>query len=259
MKMRMTRMILSVSLLAGCTADIKGLVNAQPGSTTSTGASASTSVNASLTLPNPLDIASAVGFTADSCSAEGRLKSGSGASTSITFKNSSQGKIRIFWLDSNGKRVEYNKSGHQANGDGGLEAGASFTQQTFVSHPWLITNEQGQCQGIYTANAASPATLEIKKTLLISSSAEGSSSGSTSGSTSGSASASGSLTLDNASEARVRQGIDCLKAKGKSAEALAANGSLNLYLEANQKGGIFALSAQAYLKQAVDIIAQAGC
>lgn len=104
--------------------------------------------------------------------------------------------------------------------------------------------------GIYTPTNAGTVTLDVKKTVTV---ASGASAGSSSGS------ASGSLTVNNATEASMRQGIDCLKAKGKTAEASAAQASLNLYLQANSKGGIFAISAQAYLKQTVDLIAQGGC
>lgn len=49
--------------------------------------------------------------------------------------------IKVYWLNYQGKRQYYFD----------LEAGKKRNQKTFVSHPWLITDEQGNqhCLGIF--------------------------------------------------------------------------------------------------------------
>lgn len=186
--------------LAGCT-NPNGPVGAD-GKTPSPAPSSSTGLSAdvSVKLPDPLDIASVTGLTAKSCSEESGLKSSNGAATTVNFKNSSSGKINIYWLDYNGKRVSYKQ---------GLAAGASHQQSTFVTHPWVITNDQDQCMGIYTPSSAGTVTLDVKKTVTVSGS---SGSSSATGSGSGSGSASGGVYT----EAQVRSAIQCMKASGNS-------------------------------------------
>ena len=113
----------------------------------------------SLSLPDPLEIATAVGLTATSCAEESKLKSGNGPATQVSFRNSSEGRINVYWLDHSGKRVSYKQ---------GLAAGATHEQQTFVSHPWVITNDQDQCLGIYTPTDTRNVSLDVKKTVTVS-------------------------------------------------------------------------------------------
>jgi hypothetical protein len=71
---------------------------------------------------------------------EGSLKSIVGdTQTSIRFVNLSSGVRNIIWLDYNGQRVFYNS----------LQPGQSYIQETFLTHPWLITTAQGQGLAIY--------------------------------------------------------------------------------------------------------------
>lgn len=239
---RFVGVILAAGLLSGCGVDLQSLVKSQLGgssssssSSTSGSSSASASASASINLPNPLEIATATGLKGSSCSEEGTIKSSNGAATKVAFKNNSQGKINIYWLDQNGKRKEYKI---------GLAAGATHNQSTFVTHPWLITNDQDQCMGIWTPTEAGDVTLDVKKTVTVS----GGSSASTSTTAGG-----------DASTAALESRIACLKAKGDNARAGAVQASINLYLAANKAGGLAVISAQAYLKQAQDIAAQGGC
>ncbi len=250
---RMSMMACSVAALAltaGCS--LGANIGIDPTNPSASPASSGITVDGTVVanLPNPLEIATATGLKASACAEEKNLKSSSGASTNIRFKNSSSALIRIYWLDHTGKRVEYINGRQAANGNGGLAAGGSFDQQTFVTHPWVITTANGDCLGIYTPTDTSNVTLDITKTVNITSSGSSSSSA-----TSGS----GSVTAGSASEARVRQSIECLKAKGKTAEAGAVQASLNLYLEAQKQGGIATLLGNAHLQQATTIAGQHGC
>lgn len=240
-------------MLATTTAcSVAGMVSPNPSASPSASSSGAITIDGQVVanLPSPLEIATATGIKANSCAEESSLKSGSGPSTNIKFKNSSSAQIRVYWLDGTGKRVEY-INGQQAKGNGGLKAGASFDQQTYVTHPWVITTDNGNCLGIYTPTDTSNVTLDITKTVNIT------------GSVGASGSSSGTGTTDpvtgSASELRVRQSIECLKAKGKTAEAGVVQGSLNLYLEAQKQGGLAIILGNGHLTQAIRIAAEHGC
>jgi len=57
----------------------------------------------------------------------------------ITFANRSNQSVKIFWIDFGGNRQLYKT----------LESGGSFTQQTFLTHPWLVTDAQAQPWNVY--------------------------------------------------------------------------------------------------------------
>jgi len=59
--------------------------------------------------------------------------------TSVRFVNQSSAVRIIVWLDYTGQRVFYNS----------LQPGQSYVQETFLTHPWLITTAQGQGLAIY--------------------------------------------------------------------------------------------------------------
>jgi uncharacterized caspase-like protein len=87
--------------------------------------------------PAPPDASSKAGEYP--CSAEPSLKSmKADTSVSITFQNQSKDPISAYWLDYSGKRKLYQR----------LAAGASYTQQTFVTHPWVLVDDSGQCKKI---------------------------------------------------------------------------------------------------------------
>ncbi len=61
--------------------------------------------------------------------------------TNIRFVNKTSGAVKIYWLDYTGKRVLYKTLG----------AGASYVQQTWVTHPWVAINAAGACIGYVIA------------------------------------------------------------------------------------------------------------
>ena len=229
--------ILSLSLIAGCTANLAGNINTgkQPG--------ANANVGASIKFPDPITVGSTSALGAFSCSQESEKISGAGTQAAkMTFTNKTQAKIKIYWLDQSGKRREYHSPG--------LDAGASYTQDTYLGHYWLIANEQDECQGIYVPSMPSGASIEVTSTVRTGAAS--------SGSTSGAVSGSGNLTLSGASEERIRQGIACLNAKGKTSLATSVQGLLNLYLNFKNVIGVDA-AAKGYLTGAVETLNKEGC
>ena len=83
----------------------------------------------------PLDIASAA-----SCKRFGSLKSiNSGVPVTIRFVNKTNGYRVVEWLNYKGRPVTYKH----------LQAGQSYTQKTYVGHPWMITDGPGNCRQIF--------------------------------------------------------------------------------------------------------------
>jgi len=62
-------------------------------------------------------------------------------STTILFVNSSSATVNVFWLDYQGNRVWYAT----------LLPGDSYIQETYLSHPWVITDESGNCLELHLA------------------------------------------------------------------------------------------------------------
>jgi dipeptidyl aminopeptidase/acylaminoacyl peptidase len=62
-----------------------------------------------------------------------------GAETTITFVNRTQGEVELFWLDSEGQRRSY----------GRLRAGEQRQQHTFAGHVWLVTNDRGETLAVF--------------------------------------------------------------------------------------------------------------
>lgn len=74
------------------------------------------------------------------CSQEAALKSiDSRNLTAIRFVNETAGTVRIYWLDYESQRVPYAV----------LPAGQSYRQPTYVTHPWVVTDENDQCLAIF--------------------------------------------------------------------------------------------------------------
>lgn len=67
------------------------------------------------------------------CSGEGSVRSLAGDTpTSIQFRavgENDETQFKIYWLDYQGRRVFYKH----------LFAGDSYNQQTYMTHPWLVT------------------------------------------------------------------------------------------------------------------------
>lgn len=72
------------------------------------------------------------------CRGEGVVRSRvSETTTTMAFVNRSAGPVSVYWLDFGGSRVRYQV----------LEAGTSYTQQTYLTHPWVVVDAQGRCRG----------------------------------------------------------------------------------------------------------------
>lgn len=135
-----------------------------PGSTTDPNPSASPSSSTvsgavDVKLPDPTDIASFTGFKAISCDQEANLKSSTGAASNIVVNNKTNATVKLYWLNTLGKRVEYSP--------GGIKAGASHRQATYVTHPWVITNANEECLGIYVPETSANAVLNVNKTVEV--------------------------------------------------------------------------------------------
>ena len=84
------------------------------------------------------------------CNTEGSARSaGGGQPVQITFRNSTAGAVKIYWLDYTGKRQQY----------GTLSPGQSYTQSTYAGHPWLAADATDKCIELF--QPASSATLNI--------------------------------------------------------------------------------------------------
>ncbi|PTU75318.1 VHL beta domain-containing protein [Pseudomonas mangrovi] len=59
--------------------------------------------------------------------------------TGITFQNRSEDVRRIYWLDYEGKRKLYSE----------LLAGQEQRLDTYLTHPWLVTDEQDRALDVY--------------------------------------------------------------------------------------------------------------
>ncbi|MFT3697804.1 MAG: hypothetical protein QM831_31985 [Kofleriaceae bacterium] len=77
----------------------------------------------------------------------------SDTSLHLVFTNHTRGSVTIYWLDFKGERVWYNT----------LEAGQSYTQQTFVTHPWVIVDDEGHCLDQLVATEAGTFQIPIGK------------------------------------------------------------------------------------------------
>ena len=80
------------------------------------------------------------------CAQESGLRSMEDAKvTEVIFFNQSPRPIRTYRLDSEGKRVFGSE----------IRPGDSYVQQTYVTHPWVVTNSGAKaCKGIYQPEAA---------------------------------------------------------------------------------------------------------
>lgn len=75
------------------------------------------------------------------CGDEDKLRSSSASqSINVDFINQSGAALKIFWLNYQGGRVSYNAN---------LVNNQNHAQQTFVTHPWVVTDSAGECKGIY--------------------------------------------------------------------------------------------------------------
>ena len=65
--------------------------------------------------------------------AESSMRSTDGDATSVTFVNRRSTPVHLYWINYSGRRVFYAL----------IPPDQTHEQQTYVTHPWLITNEGG--------------------------------------------------------------------------------------------------------------------
>jgi len=74
------------------------------------------------------------------CPAEKGLRSVNGNfHTQVRFVNDSPRPLQTYWLDYQGKRVAYKV----------VPPHGSHTQPTYLTHPWVVTDENQRCLGVY--------------------------------------------------------------------------------------------------------------
>jgi len=73
------------------------------------------------------------------CLKLGDVKSTSGPAGTIAFNNNSSQNLKIFWLGYDGQQMFYRTLG----------PGQRHIQNTFQTHPWLVTTQEGKCAGVY--------------------------------------------------------------------------------------------------------------
>ena len=112
-----------------------------------------TDKNSVTTYPDAVPIRTVDGVEEYACSGEGRIKSSQGASIYMDFVNQRGSNMNIYWLNTNGSRVTYKTN---------LLNNQTHNQQTFVTHPWLVTDNTGTCVAIYRPVTATKKTLTFK-------------------------------------------------------------------------------------------------
>ena len=145
-------LILLGALATACSSSGDG----SPTSPTSTVTGASSSIPA---LQPTFGIASESGpsdigppLQAHSCTREGSLRSIEyTTATTLEFVNKSSTTKSVYWLNYTGQRVLY----------GTLPPGWRQANYTYVTHPWVVTDEAGTCVAIFMP-AAGPATATIE-------------------------------------------------------------------------------------------------
>jgi hypothetical protein len=74
------------------------------------------------------------------CRGETGLRSfNSDVPTRMRFTNLGRNTALIYWIDFEGKRVLYQKLGPNR----------SYTQDTYLTHPWVAISRNGRCLGVY--------------------------------------------------------------------------------------------------------------
>ena len=96
----------------------------------------------STSTPIPTSTPAANELQSQGCASEATLLSqAANEASSIEFLNRSTQTIQVYWLSyySSSKRVL----------DNTLKPGEGYMQQTYLTQPWVVTNANGQCLGIY--------------------------------------------------------------------------------------------------------------
>lgn len=96
------------------------------------------SAGATLALSAPVPALAA----GERCAAEAAIYSVQGVQpTTVTFHNAGRIVIRIYWIDYEGSRRHFST----------LRPGQSYSANTFASHPWIVTDNQDNCQQVVFA------------------------------------------------------------------------------------------------------------
>jgi len=69
---------------------------------------------------------------------------GNGGATQVAFVNETGDVVTVSWLDPDGNRVTYKT----------LRPGESYTQQTYVGHPWVAAAADGRALAVFQPAAA---------------------------------------------------------------------------------------------------------
>ncbi len=88
------------------------------------------------------------------CNAESiSISHNSKVSTEITFINQRSIPVKTYWLDYSGKRKFYAKVTTGILPGGAFRTtiapGDKVVQQTYVTHPWVVTDTSNNCLGLY--------------------------------------------------------------------------------------------------------------
>ena len=75
----------------------------------------------------------------------------SDVATTLTITNDATVAVSISWLDTYGKSIFYAR----------LKPGESYVQPTYATHPWLVEDANGACQGIFVARESGAHTVSL--------------------------------------------------------------------------------------------------
>jgi hypothetical protein len=74
------------------------------------------------------------------CENEKQLRSiNTNVATEVNFINKTNSVVKIYWINAEGQRQHFKD----------LNPQESFIQGTYVTHPWVVTDEKGACLGIF--------------------------------------------------------------------------------------------------------------
>jgi von Hippel-Lindau disease tumor supressor len=76
--------------------------------------------------------------------ADGVRSLNSRISTAITFRNATTQKANILWIGFTGNRTLYRV----------LEPNENYTQRTFATHAWIVTDSDNNCLAFYIATSS---------------------------------------------------------------------------------------------------------
>lgn len=92
------------------------------------------------TAPADADKAAWPELTALPVTTEPTLRSGgNGTATQVAFVNDTRQVVTVSWLDQDGSRVTYQT----------LRPGETYTQPTYVGHPWVVAAVDGQALAVF--------------------------------------------------------------------------------------------------------------